>query len=274
MKNIPNVRERAIAGGIALSMCGSIGFMVAYAEQGSTQWEGLALAAVFTGFMIAALGWARWILPQEQVTDIRDTFPQPVEERAAQVEAYAHGVAELTRKTWLTRMVAGAFGLFGLAALFVVGSLGPEPGNTLFHTRWQKGKRLQRADGSFVKVGDINVNAVETVFPDGSIGDYRSMAVAIGLDPGTAKGEVAGLVVFSKACTHAGCPVALYRSADKRLICPCHQSVFDVLNGASVVSGPADHPLPQLPITVASDGYIEAAGDFPAPIGPGFWEES
>jgi ubiquinol-cytochrome c reductase iron-sulfur subunit len=66
----------------------------------------------------------------------------------------------------------------------------------------------------------------------------------------------------------------LYRAADRRLICPCHQSVFDVADGAKVLDGPADHPLPQLPIEVSSDGYVRAKGDFPSPIGPGFWQAS
>jgi ubiquinol-cytochrome c reductase iron-sulfur subunit len=269
-----NVRERAIGAGLLLSMIGSFGFMYAFWRQLSTQWEGFFLACVFGGFAIAALGWARWLLPHEQVVDLRDTVPQPVEERAKQVEVLSRGVAQLTRKTWLTRMFLAALGVFGIAALFPVGALGPEPDDTLFHTRWKRGDRLQRTDGTLVKADDVNVDGIVTVFPEGSIGDYRSMAVLIHLPDGVGKNTTNGLVVYSKACTHAGCPVALYRSQDHRLICPCHQSVFDVADGARVLDGPADHPLPQLPIEISADGYVRALGDFPAPIGPGFWEES
>lgn len=269
-----NTRDRAIAAALLLSIAGSIGFMYGFWQQASTQWLGFALACTFAGFMIAALGWARWILPHEEVTDLRDTYPQPLEEREQQVEAFEHGSAQLTRKTWLTRMAYAAFGFFGLAALFPVGALGPEPDGTLFHTRWKRGDRLQRNDGTFVRAGDLNTDAVQTVFPEGSIGDYRSMAVIIRLPDGVGKNTASGLVVYSKACTHAGCPVALYRASARQLICPCHQSVFDVADGAKVLEGPADHPLPQLPIQVASDGYVRATGDFPDPIGPGFWEHS
>lgn len=269
-----SVRERAIAGGLLLSIAGSIGFMYGFWQQAGTQWLGFALACAFAGFMIAALGWSRWILPHEQVVDLRDTYPQPVEERAQQVEAFTHGAAQLTRKTWLTRMLYAAFGVFGIAALFPVGSLGPEPDDTLFHTRWKRGLRMQRDDGTLVKADDLNTGAIQTVFPEGSIGDYRSMAVIIRLPEGVGTNTASGLVVYSKACTHAGCPVALYRAADHRLICPCHQSVFDVADGAKVLEGPADHPLPQLPIEVAADGYVRAQGDFPSPVGPGFWEHS
>ena len=41
-----------------------------------------------------------------------------------------------------------------------------------------------------------------------------------------------GLVAYSKVCTHAGCPVGLYEADIHELLCPCHQSSFDVLDGA------------------------------------------
>lgn len=255
-------------------MLGSIGFMYAYGKQFSTQAQGLALTAVFAGLMIAALGWARWILKQEEVVDLRDTYPQPLEERAGMVEAYEHGIAQLNRRTWLSRMFVGAIGLFGLAALFPIASLGPQPGDKLFHTRWRRGIRLQRPDGELVHPDDINENGIVTVFPEGSIGDSQSMAVLIRLPPGVGNAPLQGLVAYSKMCTHAGCPVALYRSQFHRLVCPCHQSAFDAANDAQVISGPADHALPRLPLQINPDGYLAAAGDFPDPVGPGFWEHS
>ena len=41
-----------------------------------------------------------------------------------------------------------------------------------------------------------------------------------------------GLIAYSKVCTHAGCPVGLYEAERHQLLCPCHQSAFDVLDGA------------------------------------------
>ena len=269
-----NPRERTIAAAMLLSIVGSIGFMIAFGKQASVQWEGAALAAVFAGFMIAALGWARWILPYEQVVDLRDTYPQPVEERAGQVEAYSHGIAQLTRRKWLVRMAYAAVGLFGLAAIFPVGALGPEPDDMLFHSRWKRGMRLQRADGSLVRSSDLDVGGVVTIFPEGSIGDQQSMAVLIRLPEGEANDAVQGCIAYSKICTHAGCPVALYRAADHRLICPCHQSVFDAADDAKVLDGPADRPLPRLPIVADADGYLRATSDFTDSPGPGFWEHA
>lgn len=274
-RRVPPIRERAIAGGLLISMLGSAGFMFAYAEQSSTQFEGFTLACIFAGLCMAFLGFSRWIVPYEEVTDLRDTYPQPVEERAGQVDAFAHGAAELTRVNWLKRLAMAAFALLGFAALFPVGSLGPMPDGDLFRTRWKKGLRARREDGTLVKASEVNVNGVMTIFPEDAVGDYHSMAVLIRLPQGIGKDTTDnGLISYSKACTHAGCPVALYRAKDHRLVCPCHQSTFDVANDAAVVFGPADHPLPRLPIGVDAEGYVVAMGDFNGPIGPGFWEHA
>ena len=77
---------------------------------------------------------------------------------------------------------------------------------------------------------------------------------------------------YSKICTHVGCPVSLYEQQTGRILCPCHQSQFDVNDGARPVFGPAARPLPQLPITVDDEGYFIAVSDFTEPVGPGFWE--
>jgi ubiquinol-cytochrome c reductase iron-sulfur subunit len=81
-----------------------------------------------------------------------------------------------------------------------------------------------------------------------------------------------GYVAFSKVCTHAGCPVGLYQQQFKKLLCPCHQSTFDVADGASVSFGPATRPLPQLPLEVDDDGFLRAQSDYQEPVGPGFWD--
>ena len=70
----------------------------------------------------------------------------------------------------------------------------------------------------------------------------------------------------------SGCPVGLYQADEHLLLCPCHQSTFDVLDGARPVFGPAARSLPQLPLVVADDGYLTAGGDFSDPPGPGFWD--
>jgi ubiquinol-cytochrome c reductase iron-sulfur subunit len=65
--------------------------------------------------------------------------------------------------------------------------------------------------------------------------------------------------------------VGLYRADSKELYCPCHQSVFEVLEGAKPAGGPATMPLPQLPMDVDGEGYLVARSDYTEPVGPGFW---
>jgi ubiquinol-cytochrome c reductase iron-sulfur subunit len=79
-------------------------------------------------------------------------------------------------------------------------------------------------------------------------------------------------VAYSKICTHVGCPVALYEQQTHHLLCPCHQSQFDITHEAQVIFGPAKRPLPQLPITIDSEGYLVAQSDFHEPVGASFWE--
>jgi ubiquinol-cytochrome c reductase iron-sulfur subunit len=64
----------------------------------------------------------------------------------------------------------------------------------------------------------------------------------------------------------------LYQTESALLLCPCHQSTFDVLRGAEPVFGPATRSLPQLPLGLDDEGYVIATADFSGPVGPGFWD--
>ena len=88
----------------------------------------------------------------------------------------------------------------------------------------------------------------------------------------TATAHVGAFVAYSKICTHAGCPASLYEQQTNRLLCPCHQSQFNILDNAQPIFGPATRRLPMLPLTVGADGFFYAAGDYQVPVGPGFWE--
>ncbi|MGW8761441.1 Rieske (2Fe-2S) protein [Streptomyces sp. NPDC055815] len=55
---------------------------------------------------------------------------------------------------------------------------------------------------------------------------------------------------FSSKCTHQGCAVSSIK--DGVIVCPCHQSHFDISDG-SVKSGPAPSPLPPEPIQVVGE---------------------
>jgi ubiquinol-cytochrome c reductase iron-sulfur subunit len=264
-------RQSAIATALVIAILGSAGFIAAYATGGDRLYEGLGIAVAAAGLAFAAAGWALWILPDEVVVDELETYPSPSTERAAESGEIAENVKEVTRPRLLLALVGAALASFAAALIVPIRSLGPAPDDLLFHTRWRRGDRVVREDGTPVHVADLNVDSAITIFPEGALGDAQSQATLIRL-PGGIADSVDGYIAYSRLCTHAGCPVALYRASAKELLCPCHQSLFDVLDNGAVVSGPADHALPRLPIEVGSDGVLRATGDFPEPVGPGFWE--
>ncbi|GAC1537343.1 MAG: hypothetical protein NVS2B17_09900 [Candidatus Velthaea sp.] len=168
-----------------------------------------------------------------------------------------------------------------LAALSLVGivpviSLARRP--SAKGTAWSRGARVVTADNKPLKPGDLDVGGVETVFPENMTGAPESATMlirlpdgAVQLPPDRAGWTPGGNVAYSKICTHAGCPVALYRHASRELYCPCHQSVFDVASLAKPKSGPATRALPQLGLDVDREGFLIARGDFVDPVGPDEW---
>ena len=84
--------------------------------------------------------------------------------------------------------------------------------------------------------------------------------------------DVGGIVCYSKICTHVGCPISLYEQQTHNLLCPCHQSTFDLEDNGNVIFGPAARSLPQLPMSVDDEGYLIATSDFLESVGPSFWE--
>jgi ubiquinol-cytochrome c reductase iron-sulfur subunit len=238
---------------------------------------------------IGLLLWARNLLPGHDITASRGTDHRTSspEERAAVVESLSRGTdAMMSRRGFLVKKVlVPVGGIFGLAAIFPLASLGARPGRALYHTKWYAGARLVTEDNVALHVDDIMVDGIMTVFPEGFIDDPTSPVVVlnIGGDPikarhGQSGFEVIsganGIVAFSKICTHAGCAVSLFNVLSMQLICPCHQSTFNILQDAAPVFGPAPRPLPQLPLGVRPDGYLIAMSDFIEPIGPGFWNRS
>ena len=90
--------------------------------------------------------------------------------------------------------------------------------------------------------------------------------------PGRENWGVDGILCYSKICTHVGCPISLWEQQTHHLLCPCHQSTFDLADNGKVIFGPAARHLPQLPMAVDDEGYLIATSDFTEPVGPSFWE--
>ncbi|ROT28186.1 ubiquinol-cytochrome c reductase iron-sulfur subunit [Micromonospora sp. HM5-17] len=282
-RDAPDRRERPAsaiaAAAFGVSVLGAAGFAAVYAAGGQTQLEGLTLAVAFAGIAFGLSVWARRLLPTGGYVEEHEPFDsRPTDLRLA-AEALTGPESPVRRRGLLT-MLALALGALGGAALFPLRSLLPfdrvRPVHALRTTPWAAGVRLVRADGTPVRPADVPDGSVLTVFPEGHRDRGDVPAFAVRLDPARftvppSGGEVAGVVVHSLLCTHAGCPVALYLQGTARVLCPCHQSTFDLLAGARPIAGPASRALPGLPITVDADGYLVATGDFTAPPGAGFW---
>jgi ubiquinol-cytochrome c reductase iron-sulfur subunit len=272
--------EWAAASAFAVSALGAVGFALVYALGGQAQLEGATLGLAFAG-LAAGMGiWARRLLPGGGHVEEHEGFASP--ELAG--EALADRVTELGRpwrRAILVRLLGLAAGTVGLALLFPLRSLvAPRlrgPVHLLGHTPWRTGGlRLVTPDGRPVRPDEVTADSVLTVYPEGHVGAGDAPAFLVRLDPSRFSsrppaGGVAGIVAYSLLCTHTGCAVGLYERGTARMLCPCHQSVFDLLAGARPIAGPAGRPLPGLPITVDGDGFLRATGDFTGPPGPGYW---
>ena len=177
------------------------------------------------------------------------------------------------RRSFLSRALLAAAGLLGLSMLAPVASLGPSPGNVLRRTLWGPRVRLVDSSGQPVRADEVALGGISTIWPQGGVGHERSAVLLVRLQarpqpPTVGEWVIDGLVAYSKVCTHAGCPVALYRERDNALFCPCHQSTFDPARGARPTFGPAARALPQLPLGVDQEGYLIALDDFQAQVGP------
>jgi ubiquinol-cytochrome c reductase iron-sulfur subunit len=191
----------------------------------------------------------------------------------------------LARRKLITRSLALMGGGVGLMLIMPIGGLikNPNKGNPLGTTAWADGVRLVREDGTPIRPGDQEPGSLETVFPAVPGGNRQSDAATMlirlrpeqveVLEPRSGQADFAygEYVAYSKICTHAGCPVSLYEQETSRILCPCHQSQFDVTQGAKPVFGPATRALPQLPIRVDDQGFFVARGDYIEAVGPTYW---
>jgi ubiquinol-cytochrome c reductase iron-sulfur subunit len=280
MRNRSDRRFRA--GLVNLSFLGSaaasVGLVITYLSGGQPQVEGALLLVALAGIGTGLILWAHRFLPQGPYVQAREPLSSTREERAAFAESFERGTHPIGRRTFMARMLGLALGALGVAALFPIRSLGPSPGRSLFRTKWRTGSRVVTADGVPVAATDLQVGSVVTVFPEGFIGSADSQTVLIRVDPSTFSPlpgredwSPDGYLAYSKVCTHAGCPVGLYEARTQRLFCPCHQSVFDAVDGARPIGGPAARPLPQLPLEVDPSGHLRSQSDFTEPVGPAFW---
>jgi ubiquinol-cytochrome c reductase iron-sulfur subunit len=276
---------RAAVVSFAVAIAGGVTAAVGYGTAHTGNVLGLGLTFALTGIGVGMIAWAKYLDLDEHAVQERDRLDTTPEEQAHLREEIELTKRTVGRRKLLLVLLGGSFvstlvGFFG-----PVGSLGPRPRGGRGRTSWTNGARLVTGDGTPIDSATTRFGELVTVFPDGHVGVDDSQVVLLRVDPGllsdrtVAHGAVDGWVAYSKICTHAGCSVGLFGIDDRepdtvrQLVCPCHQSIFDPVDGARPVGGPATRSLPQLALAVDGDGFLVAQGDFDTLVGPIAWTE-
>jgi ubiquinol-cytochrome c reductase iron-sulfur subunit len=274
---------------LGLSSLCAIAFVAVYALDrlpAHTQLLGLSIGLSLVFLSLALIVIAKQLVVEEEIVEEYPEIEHPSEQEKVEQIVEESG-SRFTRKRLVTVAGAGAAGALGLAAITPAVSFGP-----IFHTGpfyetpWKRGRRLVDSNGRPYKADDIEEADFYTAYPEH--GDPEQIAAPLvlvrlpsselQLPPGRDGWAPAGILAFSKICTHAGCAISLYRvptfapvQPRPALVCPCHYSTFDPATGGKVLFGPAGRSLPQLPLELDGLGYLRAAGNFSGPVGPSWW---
>ncbi len=285
---------------------------------------GLSLGLCLAFLGIALIAWGKKLLPEEIAVQARHDGPSDSTEAKLTSQTILNMGDELgiRRRPMLGLAALAGLAPIGIAAAApVIGGFIKDPNNSgptingkkasiLTTTGWTPTDTnpgpiaLTREDGTKIRPEDVSTGGQMTVFPGipgGATNEHAdSPTLLIHLRDDDAatleanlinenKGPVTGFnwnnyAAFSKICTHAGCPASLYEQQTNILLCPCHQSQFQITDNARPIFGPATRRLPMLPLAVDADGFFVAGivqqdgsikpSGFTVPIGPGFWERS
>lgn len=269
------------------------------------------LIGVLLGLSVFAVGvgvitYSKKLLPHETAVQKRHVGGSAEVDRVttAAVMMDSANRSGLARRSLIKRAAGLGAGIFGVGVgVFALGGLvrnpwSQGPNSPLWTTSWdsKNGERVylryDTKELTLVRPEDLAAGSIATVFPykkswteeqaREAIRGSDNPVMLIRLRPEQAaqvidrKGQVGynygDFYAYSKICTHLGCPASLYEAQDARLLCPCHQSQFNMLEYAKPIFGPATRALPQLPIDVDDEGNFYARHGFIEPVGPAFWE--
>jgi ubiquinol-cytochrome c reductase iron-sulfur subunit len=268
-----------------VGLAGFAGFGAAFWVNASEFWLGVALGVGCLGLGAGQIAWGKYLMPRGPFSEDRHSMiPEPVAKEVIKNDFATRGKVVIERRTFLAKTLGLATAVFSVVAVFpLLRSLGPKPGTLFLNSFWKKGSYAVSFDGTRITEDTLEFGGMITIFPETDIGGAFSQTLLIRQLPPRGESGIAttpqratwgpkGYLAFSKVCTHAGCPVGLYQQDTHQLLCPCHQSVFDVGPGkpASNVFGPAPRPLPQLHIYFDSKGFLRSAAPYDQPVGPGF----
>jgi ubiquinol-cytochrome c reductase iron-sulfur subunit len=257
----------------------------------------IGLAILLIG--IGAIHWAKKLMTDVEVVQERHPIPSEEGDTAEAKVVFEAGVEQsgFAKYPVIRRTMIGAMLLLPLPFVVLLRDLWPTPKDSpsptelLSTTLWKKGERIV-SDITYlpIRAADIPVGGLVNGCPEklpeveeeeGNLNARAKAAIiVIRMRPEEIVSEQGdgwsyqGILAFSKICTHVGCPISLYEQRTHHLLCPCHQSTFDLADSGNVVFGPAARRMPQLPIGVDEEGYLIALSDFTEPVGPSFWERN
>ena len=295
--------ERRVSWLFIASIVGSVFSIVAYiafpidpSDPGSVRLNNLllGLGATFAllGIGFGAVHWSKSLMDGHDLVELRHTTrgkPETVE-RAAEIFTLGNQESGFTRRKMIRNTLIGALVVLPLPTIVLFRDLAPaaDPVKAVQAHHVGRGRPPRRATRAARRSGQRMSRSARSSTssptglndsPDPLEEKAKAAVLLMRLKPedlhvskGREDWNFRGIIAYSKICTHVGCPVALYEQQTHHLLCPCHQSQFDITHEAEVIFGPANRPLPQLPITVDDEGYLVARSDFHEPVGPSFWE--
>jgi ubiquinol-cytochrome c reductase iron-sulfur subunit len=300
--------ERQIAAMFGLAALLSVGFAVAYftidKDQTFLGWSAMnfALGATLGGALLligsGIIRWAKQLMGDHEIVEMRHASASSDEDRAEALTALNAGLDEsgIARRPLIRNSLIGAVAALGVPAVVALRDLGPLPHGHR-NTVWRKGMRVVNdVSGTPIKPADLEVGQLvnaepEVFFEVDEHGEHvihgaellaaksKAAVIVVRMRPeairqpkGRENWGIDGILCYSKICTHVGCPISLWEQQTHHLLCPCHQSTFDLADAGKVVFGPAYRPLPQLPLGLDADGYLIALSDFHEIVAPSYPE--
>jgi ubiquinol-cytochrome c reductase iron-sulfur subunit len=306
--------ERQVASMFVLSMLFGVAFVVAYfaidpeavvyipvlGEVGASNVAlGFTMGASVFLIGAGAIQWAKKLMPDVEVVQQRHELSAPKVETQEAAANYYRGKEEsgFARYPIIRRTLIGAMALFPIPLVVMLRDLwdsppgSPSPQELLSTTLWHDGLRIV-TDGTYqpIRPEDMPVGTLVSAAPADLMevqeaehnlnARGKAAIILVRMEPDEIRAQQGdgwdyqGIVAYSKICTHVGCPIALYEHRTHHLLCPCHQSTFDLADAGNVVFGPAARRMPQLPIGVDEEGFLVAKAGFAEPVGPSFWERN
>ena len=266
--------------------------------QAQNIWLGLIGGVAILLVGIGAVQWARLIMGDHEISEERHPANSTAADRDEVLGDVDEGIAQsdLPRRKLIGTTLKIALPSLALPALVTLLDMGPWPGPgtraaTIETTIWAEGvhlvtdvtyRRIKAADmvvGELVNAAPENIQDLNNDPAAKARAIAKAAIIIVRMDPNTIKipqsrkdWQIDGILCYSKICTHVGCQISLWEDRTHHLLCPCHQSTFDLGNSGVVVFGPAARSLPQLPITTDSEGYLIARSGFTVPVGPSYFE--